>query len=50
MENTLLIGLSRQTMLERQLDVVANNVANVNTAGFKADKSLFEEYLTLGRP
>jgi flagellar basal-body rod protein FlgF len=45
MENTLLIGLSRQTVLERQLDVVANNIANVNTAGFKADSSLFEEYL-----
>jgi len=34
--------------LERQMDVVANNVANVNTSGFKADKSLFEEYLRSG--
>ena len=48
MENTLLIGLSRQAVLERQLDVVANNIANVNTAGFKADSSLFEEYLMPG--
>ena len=48
MENTLLIGLSRQTTLERQLDVVANNVANVNTTGYKADSSLFEEYLASG--
>jgi len=48
MENTLLIGLSRQTVLERQLDVVANNIANVNTAGFKSDQSLFEEYLSSG--
>lgn len=48
MQNALLIGLSRQTILERQLDVIANNVANVNTAGFKADNSLFEEYLTSG--
>jgi flagellar basal-body rod protein FlgF len=48
MENTLLVGLSRQTILERQLDVVANNVANVNTAGFKADSSLFEEFLASG--
>jgi len=45
MENALLIGLSRQTALERQLDVIANNIANVNTSGFKADSSLFEEYL-----
>jgi flagellar basal-body rod protein FlgF len=45
MQNTLLVGLSRQMVLERQMDVVANNVANVNTAGYKADRSLFEEYL-----
>jgi flagellar basal-body rod protein FlgF/flagellar basal-body rod protein FlgG len=45
MENNLLVGLSRQMTLERQLDVVANNVANINTTGFKADRSLFEEYL-----
>jgi flagellar basal-body rod protein FlgF len=45
MENTLLIGLSRQMILDRHIDVVANNVANVNTTGFKADRSLFEEYL-----
>ena len=48
MENTLLVGLSRQMTLERQLDVVANNVANVNTTGYKADSSLFEEFLTSG--
>ena len=48
MENTLLVGLSRQMTLERQMDVVANNVANVNTTGYKADKSLFQEYLTSG--
>ena len=48
MENTLLVGLSRQTILERQLDVVANNVANVNTSGYKADSSLFEEFLASG--
>jgi flagellar basal-body rod protein FlgF len=45
MENALLIGLSRQSALERQIDVVSNNIANVNTAGFKADNTLFEEYL-----
>jgi len=35
-------------VLERQLDVISNNIANVNTNGFKADKSLFEEYLGSG--
>jgi flagellar basal-body rod protein FlgF len=48
MGNHLLVGLSRQLTLERQMDVVANNVANVNTNGFKADRSLFEEFLTSG--
>lgn len=48
MENTLLVGLSRQVALERQLDVIANNIANVNTTGFKSEKSVFEEYLRSG--
>ncbi|MGH6776572.1 MAG: flagellar basal-body rod protein FlgF [Bradyrhizobium sp.] len=48
MQNALLIGLSRQMTLKRQLDVIANNVANVNTTGYKADQSLFEEYLNSG--
>ena len=45
MENALLVGLSRQMVLERELDVVANNIANLNTTGFKADNSMFEEFL-----
>ena len=45
MENALLIGLSRQVALARELDVIANNMANVNTNGFKARSSRFAEYL-----
>jgi flagellar basal-body rod protein FlgF len=48
MENTLLIGLSRQTVLRRELDVVANNIANLNTTGFKSDGAVFAEYLQTG--
>jgi flagellar basal-body rod protein FlgF len=48
MENSLLVGLSRQTTLERHLAVISNNLANVNTNGFKGDQTLFEEYLTSG--
>jgi flagellar basal-body rod protein FlgF len=48
MENTLLIGLSRQTTLRRELDIVANNIANLNTTGFKADGAVFSEYLQTG--
>lgn len=43
--NAQLIGLSRQIALQRQMDVVANNIANVNTTGFKAENLLFEEYV-----
>ena len=45
MQNAFLVGLSRQVALSRELDVVANNIANMNTNGYKADGSLFEEYL-----
>jgi flagellar basal-body rod protein FlgF len=45
MENALLIGLSRQMALQRELDVVANNIANLNTTGFKTDGNVFREYL-----
>jgi len=46
MENALLIGLSRQTALLRQMDIIANNLANSETAGYKGEKPLFEEYLS----
>ena len=43
--NTLTI--SRQDMLTRltDLDVTSNNLANINTAGFKANRSNFQEML-----
>lgn len=45
MQNTLLVGLSRQVALARELDVVANNIANINTSGFKANGAVFEEFI-----
>lgn len=45
MQNSLLVALSRQMTLSRELDVVANNMANVNTNGFRKESSQFEEYL-----
>src|SRR2546421_661373 len=48
MENGSLVGLSRQIALARELDVVANNIANLNTTGFKADNVVFQEYLMPG--
>jgi len=45
MENALLIGLSRQMALNHELDVIANNIANIDTTGYKADNALFERYI-----
>lgn len=45
MDNTSYVALSRQTVLERQMEIVANNVANVNTTAFKGEDSLFSEFL-----
>ena len=45
MENTSLIALSRQGTLRRHLNIIANNLANMNTTGFKAKKMMFIEHL-----
>jgi flagellar basal-body rod protein FlgF len=45
MENALLVGLSRQMALSHELDIVANNIANINTTGYKADNTLFAQFL-----
>jgi flagellar basal-body rod protein FlgF/flagellar basal-body rod protein FlgG len=45
MQNTILVGLSRQMALGREMDVVANNIANLDTTGYKADGSMFAEFL-----
>lgn len=45
MENALLVGLSRQVVLARELEVIANNMANVGTNGFKARSANFNEFI-----
>jgi flagellar basal-body rod protein FlgF len=45
MDNTTYITLSRQQALWNQLEVVANNLANVNTVGFKGTDTLFAQYV-----
>lgn len=45
MENTTYIALSLQTALQKQMDMVANNIANMTTAGFKNKRMVFMEYL-----
>lgn len=37
MDNAVYVGLSRQMVLRRELDLIANNVANADTVGFKVE-------------
>lgn len=48
MEQAISIALSRQMTLRRAMDVVANNVANANTAAYKAESPIFSEFLMPG--
>ena len=45
MENAGYIALSRQMSLSREMDVIANNLANVTTPAFKGQTVRFQEYL-----
>jgi flagellar basal-body rod protein FlgF len=45
METTSYVALSRQAALWRQMDMVANNLANMNTTGFKSENMMFRDYV-----
>lgn len=45
MENAVYIGLSQQMALKRQMDITANNIANMNTTAYKGVHPMFEEFL-----
>ncbi len=46
MENSIYLGLSKQIALRTKMDIVSNNIANMNTTGFRAQNTLFEEYIS----
>lgn len=46
MENAFLVSLSHLSSLKREMDVIANNLANANTDAFKSENVLFEEYIS----
>lgn len=46
MENASYIALSRQMTLRDQMAMVAQNVANMNTPGYKAQRMLFQQHMT----
>ncbi len=45
MENSVYIGLSKQVVLRENMNIIANNVANVNTPGYRAQNMVFTEYV-----
>jgi len=45
MENTGYITITRQSGLAREMQVVANNIANAATTGFRAEGVIFSEYI-----
>lgn len=49
METTSFVALSRQAALWRQMDMVANNLANMNTPAFKAENMMFRDYVLKSR-
>jgi flagellar basal-body rod protein FlgF len=46
MQSALYVGLSAQVALEKRLQTVANNVANISTAAFRTDVVKFETVLS----
>jgi flagellar basal-body rod protein FlgF len=45
MEKAIYVGLSNQVALQKQLEVVANNLANMNTTGYRAERMVFQEFV-----
>jgi len=45
MQNPTYIALSSEMALQRQADVVANNLANLSTPAFKGEEMLFSQFL-----
>ena len=45
MDNSLLINLSGQLSAYQAMDIIANNLANMSTPGFKREGMKFQEYL-----
>jgi flagellar basal-body rod protein FlgF len=45
MDNSIYVMLSRETALFRKMDTVANNIANMNTTGYQAEKLMFRDYM-----
>jgi flagellar basal-body rod protein FlgF len=43
MENPIYLAINHQAALQRQMEVIANNLANASTTGFKSERIVFAE-------
>jgi flagellar basal-body rod protein FlgF len=43
MDNSFMVGLSAQQVLQQRMDTTANNLANLTTSGFKAERLVMRE-------
>lgn len=50
MDNALLVSLSHQLARQRSMDVIANNLANMNTGAYRREEMKFEEYVHPSKP
>jgi flagellar basal-body rod protein FlgF len=46
MQASLYVALSAQMAMQRRMETIANNVANANTPGFRAEETKFEQVLS----
>lgn len=45
MESTGYTTLTRLSGLSREMDVIANNIANASTTGYRTEEMIFSEYV-----
>ncbi len=45
MDSTVYVSLSHQLALRRQLDLIAGNIANAETTGYRRENAVFQSYL-----
>jgi flagellar basal-body rod protein FlgF len=50
MQSSLYVALSGQVALQKRLETVAHNIANVNTGGFRAEEVSFSTFLSRSGP
>lgn len=45
MEMPSIMAMSRQMSIQKEMDAIANNIANANTTAYKGDRVMFNQYL-----